>query len=73
MTTAKVGPTQTPDVPLCPACYGFFMLVGKSWWHETYDRKKDRDEQMEYQKAKGHPVRPFVVPAETADDRKEAP
>lgn len=75
MTTAKVGPTQQPDVPLCPEMHGYSTFKkGEGWgFNRTYVHKAARDENMIATLRSGYPVRPYTIPAETADDRKEAP
>lgn len=75
MTTAKVGPTQTPKTPLCPAIHGLTYFRSGMWICIPYERntKAERDKQAKKFLDEGRPVRLWTIPAETADDRKEAP
>lgn len=86
MNTAKVGPTleeasaqaepiKMPDLdpPLAPAMYGFQWFQHGQWTIDAFGNKPARDRQMEKVRKNGSPVRPFTIPCETADDRKEAP
>lgn len=77
MTTAKVGPTQNPNGPRCPEMYGyqFFNVKDADWTGSTmlWEVEDLRNTSMERARQRGYVVRPFTIPAESADDRKEAP